>query len=217
MAFPGSPSENCCWCQAGISAIPQAGTCSAGHSLGGAVAALCALRLLHSGTGHDLPAVSCIGFGTPPLGNRALAGLIKRRTWDKHIRHIRLAGMSYRLGVWSRLRHRRLGARSLRSFNGIVQTKRYSMATPPTKNALLTQRIGCLDYSTSGGADTTPRQQGTALAPPAPPAPRQPISGGFVVVKGASNPCSSMARPLRTAITNVWWRVLLMTPRILQV
>lgn len=87
----------------------------------------------------------------------------------------------------------------------------------PPPNVLLTQRIGCLDSSTSGGANTAPRQQDTALTPPAPPAPRRPISGGFVVVKGASNPHLRMARPLRTAITNVWWRVLLMTPKILQV
>lgn len=114
MSFFGVLLDDSCWCQAGFSANSRAGICSAGHSLGGAVAALCALRLLHSGTGPDLPTVSCIGFGTPPLGNRALAGLIKRRTWDKHIRHIRLAGMSHRLGGWSRLRHRRFVARSLR-------------------------------------------------------------------------------------------------------
>ncbi|KAK9909436.1 hypothetical protein WJX75_002253 [Coccomyxa subellipsoidea] len=55
-----------------------------GHSLGGAVAQLCALRLL-----HDLPPylveqgrVKCISFAAPPVGNSALANTVSYKGWS---------------------------------------------------------------------------------------------------------------------------------------
>ncbi|BDA42442.1 probable protein EDS1L at N-terminal half [Coccomyxa sp. Obi] len=55
-----------------------------GHSLGGAVAQLCALRLL-----RDLPPVlaaqgrvKCVSFAAPPLGNSALANTVARKGWN---------------------------------------------------------------------------------------------------------------------------------------
>lgn len=61
-----------------------------GHSLGGAVAVLCTLRLL-----RYLPqdaAVRCIVFGTPAIGNAALADLVSSRGWQAHFSSIALQG-----------------------------------------------------------------------------------------------------------------------------
>ncbi len=59
----------------------------AGHSLGGAVATLCTLRLL-----QQLPAplhntVTCYAFATPAIGNRALAHMVRARGWEERIKN----------------------------------------------------------------------------------------------------------------------------------
>ena len=46
---------------------------NAGHSLGGAVATLCALRLLDALPTEAHAAVSAVAFAAPPVGNAALA------------------------------------------------------------------------------------------------------------------------------------------------
>lgn len=61
-----------------------------GHSMGGAVAKLCALKLL-----TQLPAtlhhtVSAVGFATPPLGNAAVAAAVAERGWDARLKNIML-------------------------------------------------------------------------------------------------------------------------------
>ena len=67
---------------------------AAGHSLGGAVAQLCTLRLLH--TLHPAPppatALRCIVFGSPAIGNAALADHVHRLGWEAHFRSIVLPG-----------------------------------------------------------------------------------------------------------------------------
>ncbi|DBA84969.1 TPA: hypothetical protein ACH3X2_005709 [Trebouxia sp. C0005] len=55
-----------------------------GHSLGGAVALLCALRLLQ-GLPRGDPSLYCICFGTPAIGNAALAALVAEYGWESHI------------------------------------------------------------------------------------------------------------------------------------
>ena len=55
----------------------------AGHSLGGAVAQLCALDLLQAAGAGAPPDVSCVGFATPAVGNAALAAHIAARGWDR--------------------------------------------------------------------------------------------------------------------------------------
>ena len=66
---------------------------SAGHSLGGAVALLCMLRLLHS---SSLPpgaaGLRCICFGTPAVGDAALAAAVADAGWQDHILFYTLAG-----------------------------------------------------------------------------------------------------------------------------
>ncbi|KAK9844196.1 hypothetical protein WJX81_007745 [Elliptochloris bilobata] len=54
-----------------------------GHSLGGAVAQLCALDLLQAaqGSGAPPPRVSSVGFATPAVGNAALAERVAARGW----------------------------------------------------------------------------------------------------------------------------------------
>lgn len=47
----------------------------AGHSLGGAVATLCTVRLLDALPADLHPTVSCIGFAVPPVGNAQLVAL----------------------------------------------------------------------------------------------------------------------------------------------
>ena len=52
-----------------------------GHSMGGAVAHLCALRLLTQLPGHMHSTVSAVGFATPPLGNAAVAAGVATNNW----------------------------------------------------------------------------------------------------------------------------------------
>lgn len=62
----------------------------AGHSMGGAVATLCALHLLCLLPPHLHRTVSAVGFATPPLGNAALAAAIEARGWGNAVRNFRL-------------------------------------------------------------------------------------------------------------------------------
>ncbi|GLC44700.1 hypothetical protein PLESTB_000973200 [Pleodorina starrii] len=52
-----------------------------GHSLGGAVAKLCTLRLLRELPDWPRPRVRCIAFATPAVGNAALAELVESAGW----------------------------------------------------------------------------------------------------------------------------------------
>lgn len=56
-----------------------------GHSLGGAIALLCTLDLLHSLEDESHPSVTCVGFATPAVGNAALAEYVKENGWQKYI------------------------------------------------------------------------------------------------------------------------------------
>lgn len=64
-----------------------------GHSLGGAVAMLCTIRLLQHLPRSQQDNVKCIGFATPPVGNGALAELVRQAGWDRCIQNIMLPGM----------------------------------------------------------------------------------------------------------------------------
>ena len=66
---------------------------AAGHSLGGAVALLCALRLLQ-GLPRGDPSLYCICFGTPAIGNAALAALVAEYGWESHILNFILPGQA---------------------------------------------------------------------------------------------------------------------------
>jgi predicted lipase len=66
-----------------------------GHSLGGAVAVLCLLRLL--AVLPELPPpveLRCIGFGMPALGNTALVEHVKAMGWEPYFLNVFLPGMS---------------------------------------------------------------------------------------------------------------------------
>jgi pimeloyl-ACP methyl ester carboxylesterase len=56
-----------------------------GHSLGGAVATLCAVRLLDALPQELHHTVSCIGFAVPPVGNTALAEAAAVYGWEQRI------------------------------------------------------------------------------------------------------------------------------------
>ena len=66
----------------------------AGHSLGGAVAKLCALRLLRRLPPAAAAAgrVRCCAFGAPALGNAALAALVAAQRWDRLFYSLTLPG-----------------------------------------------------------------------------------------------------------------------------
>ena len=70
------------------------GQCAAGHSLGGAVAKLCTLRLLYqldsreAAQGH----VKCVAFAAPALGNAALAALVAQQGWSHAFYNLTLPG-----------------------------------------------------------------------------------------------------------------------------
>ncbi len=55
-----------------------------GHSLGGAVAKLCTLRLLRELPDWPRPRVRCVAFATPAVGNAALAELVESAGWGSH-------------------------------------------------------------------------------------------------------------------------------------
>ena len=69
-----------------------------GHSLGGAVAQLAALRLLKRGGGGggqqraaDPPSPTCIAFAAPALGNAALASDVAARGWGTNFYNLTFA------------------------------------------------------------------------------------------------------------------------------
>lgn len=65
----------------------------AGHSLGGAVAALCTLRLLAALPRPPPPAhLRCLSFGCPAFGNAALAAHVHEQGWDAYFYSYALPG-----------------------------------------------------------------------------------------------------------------------------
>ena len=64
----------------------------AGHSLGGAVAQICALDLLHAAPLHRLPQLQAIAFAAPAIGNQALAAFVERRGWQQRLTNYLLPG-----------------------------------------------------------------------------------------------------------------------------
>lgn len=67
---------------------------TAGHSLGGAVATLCTLRVLQqaSDAGEPPPPVKCVTFGSPAIGNPALAAAVTKRGWTDCFQNVTLPG-----------------------------------------------------------------------------------------------------------------------------
>lgn len=63
----------------------------AGHSLGGAVASLAALRLLKQAP-EAASNVSVIGFAAPAVGNAALADHIQKAGWEDSFTNLLLPG-----------------------------------------------------------------------------------------------------------------------------
>ncbi|KAK9796242.1 hypothetical protein WJX73_000286 [Symbiochloris irregularis] len=63
-----------------------------GHSLGGAVAALSTVRLLRQLPQGHTPKVKCICFGTPAVGNAALAQLVSKSGWESLFHCVALPG-----------------------------------------------------------------------------------------------------------------------------
>ena len=64
----------------------------AGHSLGGAVAQICALDLLHAAPPHRPPQLQAIGFAAPAIGNQALAAFVERKGWQQRLTNYLLPG-----------------------------------------------------------------------------------------------------------------------------
>jgi hypothetical protein len=64
------------------------------QSLGGAVASLCTLRLLQKSQEDGLPPppVTCITFGTPAIGNSALASRVNQNGWKDRFHNVVLPG-----------------------------------------------------------------------------------------------------------------------------
>ena len=62
--------------------------------MGGAVAQLCTLRLLHA-LRRRLPSpaeLRCVAFGAPAIGNAALAAHVRVQGWEPHFLSIALPG-----------------------------------------------------------------------------------------------------------------------------
>lgn len=83
--------------------------CRAGHSLGGAVATLAAIRLLSTLPRHLHSTLSVVGFATPPVGNAALAMAVSEAGWDERIVNYAMPGEALASPCTSGLQ-RRLGA-----------------------------------------------------------------------------------------------------------
>lgn len=77
-----------------------------GHSLGGAVATVVALRLLHEMTPSVAPRVRCITFGAPLIGDSDLRETVKKRNWASVFHHfIHPSDVVPRLLAWSPGQH----------------------------------------------------------------------------------------------------------------
>lgn len=63
-----------------------------GHSLGGAVAALCTVSLLAHLPRAAHARVSCYGFATPAVANGVLADICREAGWDNRIRNYLMPG-----------------------------------------------------------------------------------------------------------------------------
>ena len=64
----------------------------AGHSLGAAVAALSTLRLLQQLPAGAQPAISCLTFACPAVGNAALADEVAARGWSPFFKNLLIPG-----------------------------------------------------------------------------------------------------------------------------
>ena len=66
----------------------------AGHSLGGAVAQICALDLLHALRQRGEPAhgIACVGYASPAIGNRALAAGVHEMGLSHHFLNYSIPG-----------------------------------------------------------------------------------------------------------------------------
>ena len=69
---------------------------AAGHSLGGAVAQICALDLLRTlrQRGNSMEGIACIAYASPAVGNRALAAGVQDMGWGAHFINYSLPGES---------------------------------------------------------------------------------------------------------------------------
>lgn len=67
---------------------------AAGHSLGGAVAQICALDLLRTlrQRGGSTEGIACIAYASPAVGNRALAAGVQDMGWGAHFINYSLPG-----------------------------------------------------------------------------------------------------------------------------
>lgn len=59
---------------------------------GGAVATLCAIRLLEQFPEAEQLPFRCVGFATPSVGNHELAAFVRARGWDPSLHNILLPG-----------------------------------------------------------------------------------------------------------------------------
>lgn len=67
-------------------------TTPAGHSLGGAVASLCALRLLRLLPQEQHHTVTVVGFASPAFGNAAVAAHVEAAGWADRFTNYLLPG-----------------------------------------------------------------------------------------------------------------------------
>ncbi len=63
-----------------------------GHSLGGSVAEICVLDLLHGSAKGAEPDIRAIGFATPAIGNQALADYVVKNGWQGYLTSYLLPG-----------------------------------------------------------------------------------------------------------------------------
>lgn len=64
----------------------------AGHSLGGAVATLALVRLLQQLPSGATPAVRCVTFACPAVGNPALAEHVRSSGWERFFQNFLVPG-----------------------------------------------------------------------------------------------------------------------------
>ena len=65
----------------------------AGHSLGGAVAALTTLRLLRQLPPGAAADVRCVSFAAPAIGNARLQAYVRERGWERHFSNLLVPGV----------------------------------------------------------------------------------------------------------------------------
>lgn len=138
-----------------------------GHSMGGAVAQLCALRLLTQLPEQLQSTVQAIGFATPPLGSASVAAAVVARGWDTNVKNYLLPEdwVPGALNLWkTHAQHRLHLGRTTTIECGFQSTVVTHVGTVAAAAGSSSVHVGA--KTTTSSTDTTSSTSSTVSPPP---------------------------------------------------